>query len=216
MKPGDFVTSDTHFGHKALLQPDTGGRLFNSVEEHDEALIRAWNHKVPKRGAIVYHLGDFSFHKPEKTREILRRLNGTKRLVKGNHDKNNGVKKFADLFEWVRDYYECRNASDKKVVMSHYPMITWNQSHYGSWMLHGHSHGNLQRPESRVIEELWVSGFKKAADAMLAAFADIPRRLDVGVDLHPRMEPFSYEEIIERMQGRTHVAVDHHAERTKK
>ena len=32
---------------------------------------------------------------------------------------------------------------DFKVVMCHYPMVTWNQKPRGSVMLHGHSHGKL-------------------------------------------------------------------------
>jgi len=29
------------------------------------------------------------------------------------------------------------------VVALHYAMRTWPQSHYGSWQVFGHSHGNL-------------------------------------------------------------------------
>ena len=29
------------------------------------------------------------------------------------------------------------------IVLCHYSMRKWNKSHYGSWHLYGHSHGNL-------------------------------------------------------------------------
>lgn len=37
-----FFTSDTHFGHRSLLSAKMHRpRPFSSIEEHDEALIRA-------------------------------------------------------------------------------------------------------------------------------------------------------------------------------
>ena len=52
--------------------------------------------------------------------------------------------------------------------MCHYPILEWNRCHHGSWMLHGHCHGNLGPSE-----------FK---------------RLDVGVDCH-NMELLSLDDI---------------------
>ena len=49
-------------------------------------MIKKWNDKVRKNDEVVI-LGDFSFGKPEETMEILKRLNGTKYLIKGNHEK---------------------------------------------------------------------------------------------------------------------------------
>lgn len=60
--------------------------------------------------------------------------------------------------------------------MSHYPHLTWRDSHKDSWHLHGHEHGSL--PDEGI------------------------RRLDVGVDAHPNYEPFSYHEVYALMQGR--------------
>ena len=55
------------------------------------------------------------------------------------------------------------------MVVSHYPILEWQNSFHGSYMLHGHSHAN--HPES-----FW-------------------RRLDIGIDNHPQMAPWSLEEI---------------------
>lgn len=182
MRHNEFVTGDTHFGHKAVIRYED--RPWETVDEMDEALIESWNKKVPARGAIVYHLGDFSFRRQEETEAIFHRLNGTIRLIRGNHDHRKLKGFLAEHFDWVRDYYECKNDAGMKVVMSHYPLLTWNKCHHGSWMLHGHSHGNLKDTGCR--------------------------RMDVGVDTHPSHEPYSYDEVLEFMQGRCGPNADHH------
>ena len=50
-----WFTSDTHFGHiKDFLWSPRG---FNSIEEHDEIIIKNWNELVAPEDE-VYHLGD--------------------------------------------------------------------------------------------------------------------------------------------------------------
>lgn len=39
----------------------------------------------------------------------------------------------------------------KKLVMCHYPMVTFNQSHRGAIMIHGHEHGRIHAP-GKVID----------------------------------------------------------------
>jgi calcineurin-like phosphoesterase family protein len=159
--------------------------LRENVHLMNEELIQRWNAKVPQ-GSIVYHLGDFGFMDPDRLISLVKRLNGTIRLVRGNHDKK-ALKsaKVRECFDWVREYYESKTDNGIKVVMSHYPFLTWNGSHRGSWMLHGHCHSNLRD------------------DGVL-------RRLDIGVDAHPNYEPFSYYEIRNLMKNRGHEPVDHH------
>ena len=50
-----YYTSDTHFLHENIL--GYCSRPFKNIEEHDEALIKRWNEKVPEDG-LVFHLGD--------------------------------------------------------------------------------------------------------------------------------------------------------------
>lgn len=78
-----FFTSDHHFSHKNIIQ--LCNRPFNSVEEMDEEMIRRWNSVVAEED-FVYYLGDFSLSiKPVE--KYVHRLNGTKILIPGNHDK---------------------------------------------------------------------------------------------------------------------------------
>lgn len=86
-----YVISDTHFNHKNILQfKDHKGvlfrkRLFDSVSEMNETMIDNWN-KVVTPQDKVYHLGDVYFGNAQEADTILKRLNGKKRLVLGNHD----------------------------------------------------------------------------------------------------------------------------------
>ena len=75
-----FFTSDTHFGHKNLLKIGKG-RPFDTIEEHDEALIENWN-KVVKPNDLVYHLGDVAMATDaNRLREIFKRLKGNIHLI---------------------------------------------------------------------------------------------------------------------------------------
>jgi calcineurin-like phosphoesterase family protein len=89
---------------------------------------------------MVYHLGDFAFtdHAP-----YLSRLKGQKRLIVGNHDHSNRVKKAKG---WATvDSLLIVNVPGEvaPVTLCHYALRTWNRSHYGALHFYGHSHGNL-------------------------------------------------------------------------
>lgn len=84
-----FIISDTHFSHRNILtfkiNEDSKKplRSFNSIEEMDEKIVENWN-KTIKPQDHVYHLGDVAMKRQHLG--IIRRLNGHKRLVMGNHD----------------------------------------------------------------------------------------------------------------------------------
>lgn len=100
-------------------------------------MIAKWNDRVA-RGDTVYHLGDFAFcdHTP-----YLRRLNGQKRLIVGNHDHSNRVKK-AVGWSTIDSLLHVK-IDDTPIVLCHYGMRVWNRSHYGALHFYGHSHGSL-------------------------------------------------------------------------
>lgn len=185
-----YFVSDTHFGHFNVIK--YSNRPFNNVDEMNESMINNWN-QVVKPGDTVYHLGDFAFAKDYEIINILNSLNGQKHFIYGNHDKpiKNNPKKFigGKLFQSISDYKEI-SIGEQKVIMFHYGMRVWNKSHYGSYMLHGHSHGSLP---------------------------PFGKSVDVGVDAtfitgKAEYRPISYDEIKFFMDKQVFVKVDHHEE----
>lgn len=79
-----YITSDTHFSHANIIH--YCDRPFETVREMDDALIEKWNSVVTPNDT-VWHLGDVFWHHGEAHR-IAPRLNGSKFLIKGNHDWN--------------------------------------------------------------------------------------------------------------------------------
>ena len=118
------------------------------IAAHDEWLLDLWRSTVARLDT-VYILGDLTFLKSEDARHLLEKLPGNKFLVEGNHDGS--IRAYKNYFKEVYQIKEMRFKTtlapflkeDFKVVMCHYPMVTWNQKPRGSVMLHGHSHGKL-------------------------------------------------------------------------
>ncbi len=167
-----FFTSDSHFNHQSMLLEDSCDRPFKNVWNMNACMIERWN-EVVKKGDIVYHLGDFALPNKGDGHDIewiIDQLNGQIILVRGNHDHN--IKKLFHKFAKVSDIeYIKGDGDDKKyrVMLCHYPMRTWRASCHGSWMLHGHSHGNLE---------------------------PLGKALDVGVDAH-NFYPLSFTQVKE-------------------
>lgn len=131
-----FLIADTHFGHRNILKfkKENGDplRVFNSIEEHDEYLIYRWN-SVVKPEDKVYHLGDVGFINITELHKVFNRLNGTKVLIKGNHD-NLKLIQYAQVFKDVRAYHVL-----DKFVLSHVPIHPFSLSHW-TGNIHGHLH----------------------------------------------------------------------------
>lgn len=89
-----FLTSDSHFGHDRGFVYESRG--FNSIEEHDTALIERWNSAVSPED-IVFHLGDVMLGDNEHGMECLRKLNGTIHIIPGNHDSATRIQLYKTL-----------------------------------------------------------------------------------------------------------------------
>lgn len=157
-----WFTADLHFGHRNVIK--YCNRPFQNENEMDEALISNWNSKV-KKNDIIWIIGDVSFRDVEGTAKVLKQLKGVKNLVLGNHDQK--IRTSAELQSYFNEIHPCflgvnfpnKHGMHEHFVMCHYPMESWDRSHYGTVHLHGHSHGNIPFNKEKT-------------------------RLDVGTDCH--------------------------------
>lgn len=173
-----FFTADTHFGHANILRYCERTRPFKDLSHMHEVLISNWN-AIVRPADTVYHLGDFGLG-PAVTL-ARKRLNGTIRLITGNHDKIR--LEDACMFRSI-DALKLVDVDGQRIVLCHYAMRTWQFQSKGAWQLYGHSHGNL---------------------------ADDPNTLscDVGVDCW-NMAPVSMAQLRALMAKKTPKPVDHH------
>jgi len=105
----DYVISDTHWYHNALIR--TCGRPDN----HTQLSIENWRKVVPPC-ATIYHLGDVILYKLPDLPDILRSLPGRKILVLGNHDCKTKTWYRRAGFEEVHD---CLTVGD--LLLTHRP-----------------------------------------------------------------------------------------------
>jgi calcineurin-like phosphoesterase family protein len=143
-----WVTSDSHWNHVNILRftDSNTGKLvrpeFKDVTDMNETMIRNWN-SVVKPGDKVYHLGDVFFGDKEWFKKMWPRLNGSKRLVIGNHDDVKFLSSggfFGKVMMW-------RMFPEFNILMSHVPLHEsglYRGAKKDSPMLnvHGHIHQN--------------------------------------------------------------------------
>ena len=139
-----FFVGDTHFGHTGIL--DFAMRPYADIQEHDRDLVAKWNTYV-KAGDTVWHLGDFAGEDVpfDDAAAIFKRLNGTKRLIRGNHDGDEVCTKLG--WASVDDMRTVVAKGGTKIVLCHYPLREWHGLHSGDVHFHGHTHDRL--PSSR-------------------------------------------------------------------
>lgn len=94
----DWFIADTHFGDDRIRRYEN--RPFTDVKQMEQVLIRNWNACVAPEDR-VYVLGDFGAEGQEA--QVLSALNGTKYLVKGNHDTHSNEYYRAAGFQEVYD-----------------------------------------------------------------------------------------------------------------
>ncbi len=163
-----FLISDTHFGHvnvcKFLRSDGTKLRPWDDVDEMDEVLCNNWN-KVVHPNDKVYHLGDVCINR--KSIKTLARLNGTKILVRGNHDIFN-YEEYAPYFKDIRGTHKLDN-----FILSHIPIHPDSVARWAKGNIHGHLH------DGRVMDRNTID----------------PRYVCVSVE-NINYTPISFDEIV--------------------
>lgn len=164
-----YFIADSHSGHdREFIYKQRG---FNSIQEHDEALLDGINYTV-KQTDTLYILGDIAWVNPVKFLNSIYCEHIF--VIKGNHDK--------DLYNQKgllkRNITLCNELLDikingQKITLSHFPMISWEASHYNSWLIYGHVHG----------KKLPIDG---------KMFDVAPRK--------EHIQPYSFDEIVEIMK----------------
>lgn len=207
-KQNIFFCSDPHYGHSGIVRGTSqwegqrGCRDFETIEEHDNTLVNNIN-SVVGADDVLFCLGDWSFgsykngENISNIRKFREQINCRNiHLVFGNHCQE--IRKNKDnsrgLFSSTNDYLEImvieqsleQNIKPKKqlIILSHYSFRVWNKMHHGSWMLFGHSHGNLK--------------------------SILGKSMDVGFDTHSDFKPYSYQEVKKLMEDKEIVKLDHH------
>jgi calcineurin-like phosphoesterase family protein len=145
-----FVISDHHLGHtnsweKFKLEDGSPLRPFTSNEEMNETMIERHNTKV-KEQDTVYFLGDVVINK--KYLELVKRMNGRKILVRGNHDifKDEEYREVGfEQLHGVRVFVD-------KFILSHIPLHPDCVTERFRVNVHGHLHAN-QVMSWQVIDE---------------------------------------------------------------
>ncbi len=171
-----YYSADLHLDHVNIIK--LCKRPFKTIDEMQDAIVANWNSKVTDSDDI-YILGDFTFGASAGI-DFIKRLNGTKHFITGNHDSK-AMKKLENMKATSGKGSPLNKCifhgsmldikdGNHRVALCHYPVYEWNGSFKGAIHLHGHTHGNIGK------------SFKTNA-------------YDVGVDLW-NFEPVTLEEIL--------------------
>jgi calcineurin-like phosphoesterase family protein len=192
-----YFASDYHIGHQNVIRFD--GRPFKDLQEMHLTLIENWNSVVQDED-IVFYLGDFAFKDRGEDVWFRKQLNGKIYFIMGNHDKVRNISQlgFEKIFGddtalggatiSVKD--EDANRGYQDIILCHYPILSWNKSHHGSWHIHGHCHQSI----TKNPEMSWY--YKRKV-------------IDIGINGW-NYTPLSYSDIKKVMSKKIVSPVDHH------
>lgn len=178
-----LYTSDWHFGHVNILNHCPQRREFlglsatADVNDMNDALVALWNDQVAPDDT-VWVVGDMCMGKVQETIKHVARLNGTKYLVLGNHDRPHPVatKSSEKRAEWEHiygEYFEDMvlsidiNFDGFDIEVNHFPfpgndhvtggerynshdIVEWSPVDKGQPLVHGHVH-DLYKTRGRML-----------------------------------------------------------------
>lgn len=130
-----YLISDSHYGHanicKFLREDGTKVRPWDDPDEMDAVMVERWN-SVVKPGDVVYHLGDVAMNRRHiKTMGLL---NGSKRLILGNHD----IFDHSDYTPYFKRLHGSYKLDD--LLLTHIPVHRDSVARWSLGNVHGHIH----------------------------------------------------------------------------
>ena len=144
-----WFTSDTHYNHARIREFEPEARPHETLQWMNEDLIAKYNSKVGQHD-VCYHLGDVALGPKTEIPGIVKRLNGYKILILGNHDKSRGFMLDAGFDEVHRELTIKLN--DLSIYLRHIPKV----DHGHDLMLNGHVHSSWVRNEQYKMENVGV------------------------------------------------------------
>lgn len=164
-----WFTSDPHYGHANIIK--YCNRPFFSPEEMNEALIANWN-SVVAPGHLVYVIGDLTMgYKKDRMKTIFDRLNGTKILIKGNHDHGKSIP--VESFLLVDDRIQIEG-EDYNFILVHDPAEASANHMDNQKYLCGHLHSS----KDRRMYYNWIDVGVDANDFTPVSLTEILKRFD--------------------------------------
>lgn len=133
-----WIISDTHFGHKKLIE-------WGRPADFDEQIWRKFETQI-KEGDVVIHLGDVCFGNDSEYNLRFTALKGRKYiLVKGNHDNKSDSWYLDHGWDFVCESFS-KTIKGKKVLFTHIPALKSDDYDFN---FHGHTHGNHHRASDK-------------------------------------------------------------------
>lgn len=145
-----WFTGCTHFGHANIIRHCR--RPFSNSHTMDCALIAAINEAV-QPGDTLYHLGDVAWTKGVLAWFVASIRVRDLRVIPGNHDRPQWLLEHC-LRVMVLPSVCAIGGKDgmTRIVLCHYPLLTWPGIGRGAIHLYSHSHGRLHHPHPAAVD----------------------------------------------------------------
>jgi len=205
-----FFTSDLHIGHLNIIT--FCNRPYRSVTQMNADLVARWN-EVVSDGDDVIVVGDVAMGRLEESLAYVEKLNGSKVLIPGNHDRMFGTQGTryreqcerylgAGFDEILEPTVEVELPDGTIALVCHFPYLREDEEDRvyegrfsemrpvdsGALLIHGHQHG-MWRRKDRMIDvgvDAW-GGFPVSAEVVVATFTSAKTDL-LSVPWEPREE----------------------------
>lgn len=180
-----WITSDIHAYHKNMAKGSSswknGYRDFPNEQIMSETIFKTF-HKHVKPNHCFISLGDLSFGGKENVKKTYFGLPYCDDMYfcQGNHDHHiKELREISEIFSIHLENMFYLQIEDMKLHLCHYPIFNWHEQDGGSYMLHGHLHGD--------------------GDEFIKPYHDKFRIMDTGIDVAYKMfgeyRPFNLLEI---------------------